>query len=620
MIDHVSVSQVRRQRIRCGGWPRIKVTAVVVMLYTGLALILTYPLAWKFGDAIIGGPGDNYQFVWDFWWVKRAVLELHRNPYSTDILYYPLGYNLGRHTHVMALSLLSVPFQLLLPVEATYNLFVLGAVVANAVAAYCLARYLVDYRPAAFLAGVLFAFSPVLQRRITGHLNVLNAWMLPLALLFQLRWLNEGKWRHAALAAGMLALSAMINEYYTIFIGFIWLILLLYFWSERQCSLRILLLRSGLSVILAGIFLAPDLYLRRAAFSEPDLLEGWSRPLSADLLGFFTPGWFHTFLGDAVVKLTNGKGAWLDPAGTKYEAVVYLGVTALLLACYAIFTVERSKTRLWLYLGVFFAIMALGPVLHVAGQFEWDPNQIGLARVVEVAEPIYEWLGVENRNVGVPLPYLLFQKIPFLNAARAASRWVVVTVLSIAVLAALGINSLRISKRFAGRPLIFRSLYATVFLLVIFESLAVPFPMTPTTLPLTYSTIMADSSQFAILELPIDLASGADDMYYQTKHARPILHAMVSRKSKASSALIDNDPFLSILDHPERIPDAGDYPPVTVFKQYRIKYIVVNLGQLEESTQLWGGNPEQVYDLLAANFLELPSYDVNRRLFQTYSD
>ena len=38
----------------------------IVMSYTGLTALLTYPLAWNLNSAIIGGPGDNFQFIWDF--------------------------------------------------------------------------------------------------------------------------------------------------------------------------------------------------------------------------------------------------------------------------------------------------------------------------------------------------------------------------------------------------------------------------------------------------------------------------------------------------------------------------------------------------------------------------
>ncbi|MCB0253737.1 MAG: glycosyltransferase family 39 protein [Anaerolineae bacterium] len=591
----------------------------IVMSYTGLTALLTYPLAWNLNSAIIGGPGDNFQFIWDFWWVKKAVLELHTNPYVTDMLYYPMGYNLGRHTHVMALSLLSIPFQLVMPVETVYNLFVLSGIIANALAAYHLARYVTGFRSAAFLAGAMFAFSPVFVVRITGHLNNLHAWVLPLALLFLMRWFDENRLRYAVLAAIVLAMSAMINEYFAVFIVFMWLVLVVAYWRDKHRTLRRLVVQTGLCLLLAGLFLIPDLYLRRAAFTEPGGLEGWSRPLSADLLGFITPGWFHTFFGDAVLHLTGGKGGWLDPVGTKYEAVVYLGITALLLAGYAVFSVERSKTRPWLYLGLFFAIMSLGPVLHVAGQFEWDPAKLGLARLATIVEPVYEFLGVQNRNIGVPLPYLLYQKIPYLNAARAANRWAVVTVLSVAILAALAVTRLRTSSSFQRRPWLYGGAYIAIFLLVIFESLAVPFPLTSTALPRTYATIMADPSEFAILELPIDLTSGADDIYYQTKHSRPLLHGMVSRSSQTSRSLIENDPFLSLLDHPEWIPSACANPPTTVFGQYRIKYIIVNQSELEETAKLYGGDPQQVYDLLTANFVELPSNDLNRRLFQTYA-
>jgi len=228
-------------------------------------------------------------------------------------------------------------------------------------------------------------------------------------------------------------------------------------------------------------------------------------------------------------------------------------------------------------------------------------------------------LGVRSRQLGVPLPYLLYSKIPYLNAARVASRWIVVTALSVSILAALGLNRLRASLFAKQRPRLMQYANVALLLMVVFESLAVPFPMTPIKLPRTYEAIIADPSQFAILELPIGLAAGADDMYFQTKHANPLLHAQVSRGAESARSFIEEDPFLSLLLHPERIRKSDGAPVTAVFKEYRIKYIIVNDIELEEFTRLYGGSPALVYDLLDSSFEEIPSNDSNRRLFETYS-
>src|SRR2546422_5669427 len=42
--------------------------------------------------------GDTYQAVWNLWWVKYALVNLHTNPLHTDFLFYPDGIDLHLHT------------------------------------------------------------------------------------------------------------------------------------------------------------------------------------------------------------------------------------------------------------------------------------------------------------------------------------------------------------------------------------------------------------------------------------------------------------------------------------------------------------------------------------------
>jgi hypothetical protein len=41
-------------------------------------------------NVLIGDGGDAYHYVWDFWWVKKAILE-GKNIFYTDYLFYPYG-------------------------------------------------------------------------------------------------------------------------------------------------------------------------------------------------------------------------------------------------------------------------------------------------------------------------------------------------------------------------------------------------------------------------------------------------------------------------------------------------------------------------------------------------
>lgn len=66
-------------------WPELAVLAG----YLGLVIIMTWPLALHFTEAVPDGAfKDRYQNLWNFWWVERAVTHFH-NPLYTDMIFYP---------------------------------------------------------------------------------------------------------------------------------------------------------------------------------------------------------------------------------------------------------------------------------------------------------------------------------------------------------------------------------------------------------------------------------------------------------------------------------------------------------------------------------------------------
>ena len=124
-------------------------------------MLLTWPVAARLSSEVPGG-GDAWQHIWNLWWVKDALLNLHTNPYHTDLLYYPNGVNLYLHTLVLTAGIIGIPRQLLgLNLIATYNLILLSSFVLAGYGAYLLCHYLTSNRWAfRSIGGLVFAFSP----------------------------------------------------------------------------------------------------------------------------------------------------------------------------------------------------------------------------------------------------------------------------------------------------------------------------------------------------------------------------------------------------------------------------------------------------------------------------
>ncbi|MEO5952778.1 MAG: hypothetical protein ABIQ44_09960, partial [Chloroflexia bacterium] len=97
----------------------------VILAYTVLTVIMTWPITANLATQVPGG-GDAWQNTWNLWWVKKSLLDLHTNPYHTDLLYYPNGVNLYLHTLALSAGVIGIPLQLIgLNLLTTYNVILL---------------------------------------------------------------------------------------------------------------------------------------------------------------------------------------------------------------------------------------------------------------------------------------------------------------------------------------------------------------------------------------------------------------------------------------------------------------------------------------------------------------
>ena len=76
-----------------------KIPAIVwvVLSYTLLAVLFTWPLVAHFSTHLLGAPEDNQQFYWNLWWWQKALGE-GQNPFHTTWLFFPHGTSLLLHT------------------------------------------------------------------------------------------------------------------------------------------------------------------------------------------------------------------------------------------------------------------------------------------------------------------------------------------------------------------------------------------------------------------------------------------------------------------------------------------------------------------------------------------
>ena len=541
-----------------------RVRLLVLMAFTLLALVLTWPLVSRFDSHVPGNGVDDPPLTWNLWWVRYALLKLGTNPFNCDYLFYPLGINLSLYTLTVLNGLLSLPLQAVLGLVPTSNLLLLSSFVLSAYGAFLLASYFLSGDRAldgpqpppgsrqtrgpdplrtvlpAFAAGLLYGFAASkLSYAALGQWNIASSQWIPFYVLYLFKTGESRRWRYPILAGLFLLLQAYAELTYATFLVLftaLWLVWLGIRRLRTGQAARLgglaarlvvigLLFAAGLSPMLAKML--PDL---RAA---GDILvegSGFADAYSADLLGFLIPSSLHPLFGSLVESFRFDYGVGQH---------IYLGYSVLLLAAVGI--VRRWRRRavpFWTLSALLFWLLTLGPSLRVNGQ-----------------------------ATGLPLPFALVARLPFFEGNRYPSRYSVMLLLSLAMLVAFGLSSLLarrpdpegVTKPGRSRP---RWPHIAAFLLVpllLLEHLAVPLPLSDMRVPEVYRTLRQEMpGDLTLLDLPVAWrngfrVTGTQDpvimfqQYYQSVHQKRLLAGNTSRNPPLKFQYFTEAPVINTL-------------------------------------------------------------------------
>ena len=150
---------------------------------------------------------DASLFAWFFEWPLVALRHGH-NPFYSSAMFHPEGLNLLSNTSVTAWSFALLPVTAIFGPIASLNVALVVAPACSGLAAMWVAQRWVRSSLAAFVAGALYAFSPLVLFQSAGaHLMVTSLVVPPLVLacLDELFWRR----RHRPVRVG-LALGALV--------------------------------------------------------------------------------------------------------------------------------------------------------------------------------------------------------------------------------------------------------------------------------------------------------------------------------------------------------------------------------------------------------------------------
>ena len=525
---------------------QLKEYSLVALAYLLVSMAFFWPLLGGITSTVPGSGGDVFQSLWELWWVPYSLFTLHASPYVTNLIFYPAGANLATQTFAPIAGIFSALFQWAGVAFSLNAVFFVGFVLAG-LSAYLLAFHLTKNRAASFLAGFIFAFSPIHVIQAFGHLQYINIGFIPLFLLFFIKMFEDGRQSDAMLAGVSFVLLTFMGDIEQALMTMVIAFFILAYLLARKHTRPMLLNRKYLllfgEMVLAALILASPAIIAIAGSINASTLgtvnaqasTAYNELYSPDLLSFFIPSSMNGLLGFA----SGGLAGINAPAPA--ERTVYAGYTVLALAAMGLLFAYREKFKHTGIVVVPLAVLLLlsiGPYLQVGGAI-----------------------------TPVPGIYLLYHQIPLFNVLREPGRFDIAIELFLAILAAFGFAKVERLLAGAGKTLTRNAklmvLSAFLLLLVLEYN---PWPLsggalaasyTNAQIPKAYYELGKINSSFSVMVLPAlsNYSSVASELYpgmalyYQTAFHKPLVGGYATRYNTSQ--------MFSVMDVP--LADSASY-------------------------------------------------------------
>ncbi|MDO9464805.1 MAG: hypothetical protein Q7J67_05860 [bacterium] len=411
-----------------------KYNLIVIVLFTILALIITFPVIFNMSKLIYGYPDDTLGTIWGIWRDGNASLQIKDFLLFPAVNYETGDYNIYIHTLWPIINFLTNEV-------ITWNIVSISNFILSAFFMYLLVKYLTKSRIAAFISGVIYGFCPHICMQSFNHIAIAAIQWMPLYILFLLKLVFEKNYRNAVLCGVFYALVVFSNPYYGYYMLLFTIVFIIFLVLKHIKNLYAVIKEdrfkifklAGVTFLTALIIVVPAEYkIIKTMFSKSkDKPAVFTRPLEGLIFSGARPKDFMLPPRTNPV-LKNISKPFISPDfGSMIDHTLYLGYTPLILSAIAVgFWWKRRKNGKWkmgnsqlsvvipFFLIIFFAfgIMSSPP---------WIP--IGAAKL-------------NSAPFKLPMPsYFLHKLFPMF---RYYSRMVVVMMISLSVLSGIGIKFL----------------------------------------------------------------------------------------------------------------------------------------------------------------------------------
>jgi hypothetical protein len=392
-----------RDPVASGRWSGFGSAVIAIALYLVLGIALFWGI-WSSHPTSVSEPGgDQFAFMWLLKWTPFALAHGH-SPFYSDYSNYPLGVNLLTNTGIQLLGFIASPITWLWGSVASFNVLMTVAMPASATSAYFVARRWVSWRPAAFVAGLLYGFSPYEIGQSAGHLDLTFIVVPPLVLLMAHELCVRQHWspRWSGVGLGLLVtaqffVSSEVMVSTLVITGIF--VLTTAVVERRQLASR---WRRALSGVLwaagtAAVLLAyPVWFALRGPSSIRGPIQLVPQAYRADLAGLVIPDSLFRFDPAGLAKTAASF------ANSTTENGSYLGITLLLLILVGSIVLWRRSgpLRVATIVGAVAVILSLGSTLVVTGPPSATPSGIPLPGKALAKLPVL--------SNGIPVRYSLY--------------------------------------------------------------------------------------------------------------------------------------------------------------------------------------------------------------------
>jgi hypothetical protein len=324
--------------------------ALVLLGSAILAVVVTWPLAVKFGRAGRVDNADGMFSIWNVSWVARTIVADPRNVFNANI-FYPHRGTLAYSEANLGAGIVAAPvYWATKNPYAAHNVALFVSLIASAIGMFYLVRYLTGDRRAAVAPAIAYAFCPFVATH-TAEIQLLMIGGLPFVMLAFHRLADAPGDRRGVMLGIVMAIQALFCGYYGVYailmIAYATLVFAFSrrFWWNRRFWIA---LTVAAIVAIAIVFPAfvPYIRLQRAGFGRPLETAGsfsanWSTYFASASYAHswmlkFLPPWAEVAFPGFFMTVSGAIGAWIARRQRRGELLWLYGGLAVF-ACWASF-------------------------------------------------------------------------------------------------------------------------------------------------------------------------------------------------------------------------------------------------------------------------------------------